>query len=221
MTIPDPPKDPNAFIRANTLLAAPALVPEIELHLAEESLVIWQKSEEELGRMNLPPPFWAFAWVGGQALARYVLDRPNIVAGRKVMDLGSGCAIVAIAALKAGAASAVAADVDPFAGSAARLNAEANGVRLQIEDSDLLDTTPHIGVLLVGDLFYERETSERVIAFMERSAAAGATVLVGDPRRSFFPQDRFEIVAEYRVPTTRELEDSDVKCAAVWRLKTG
>lgn len=208
------------FIRANTKLLAPPLIPQVKLWLAEESLAIWEKTEEDLGRMNLPPPFWAFAWAGGQALARYVLDHPELVAQRSVLDLGSGSGLVAIAAMRAGAASACAADVDPFASAAAHVNSEANAVRIEVVEEDLLDTSP-IGydVLLVGDLFYERGIADRVLSLMERMAAIGATVLVGDPRRSYFPVERFEKLTGYEVPTTRELEDQEIKRAAVWRLK--
>src|SRR5256885_14550221 len=121
-----------AFIRANTKLLAVPLVPELRLHIAEESLPIWQKTEEELGAMNIPPPYWAFAWAGGQALARFLLDNPATVAGRSVLDLGSGSGLVAIAAAKAGAAHALAADIDEFALSAIALNARANDVSVDI-----------------------------------------------------------------------------------------
>lgn len=209
-----------AFLRANTKLLVSQFVPEIKLHLAEESLPIWRKTEEELGEMNLPPPFWAFAWAGGLALARYVLDNPSLVAGKRVLDLGSGSGLVAIAAKRAGAAEVLAADVDLFASAAALINAEANAVNLRVTEDDILDTTPSdIDVLLVGDLFYERDLTERVVSFMERMAGTGAPVLVGDPRRSYFPAERFINLARYDVPTTRELEDQEIKRAAVWRWK--
>jgi predicted nicotinamide N-methyase len=210
-----------AFLRANTKLLVSKLVPEIKLHLAEESLPIWEKTEEELGEMNVPPPYWAFAWAGGLALARYVLDNPALVADKRVLDLGSGSGLVAIAARRAGAAEVLAADIDPFASAAALTNAEANGVHLRVTEEDILDTTPgDIDVVLVGDLFYERDLSARVISFMERTATTGAPVLVGDPRRSYFPAERFTSIASYDVPTTRELEDREIKHAAVWRWKT-
>ncbi|KAB2849603.1 MAG: methyltransferase [Hyphomicrobiaceae bacterium] len=211
--------DRRAFIRANTKLLAPPLVPEILLHLAEESLSIWQKTEEEIGALGLPPPFWAFAWAGGQALARYVLDNAEIVAGRRVLDLASGCGIDAIAAMKAGAKGALAADVDPFAAVAARLNAEANGMSIETTEADLLPATPRgFEVLLVGDLFYERPLAERALAFARAARAEGAEVFVGDPGRSYFPRAAFEEIAQYSVPVTRELEDSEIKLTRVWRL---
>jgi predicted nicotinamide N-methyase len=207
------------FILANTRLLAVPLTPEIRLHLAEESLPIWQKTEEELGRINVPPPWWAFAWAGGQALARHLLDNAGLVAGRSVLDLGAGSGLAGIAAIKAGAARALAADTDPFARAAIALNARANGVALEATDRDLLAAEPSpFEVVLVGDLFYERPLAERVLGFLETANGDGAEVLVGDPRRSYFPRERFRQVAEYSVPVTRDLEDVEIKRAAVWRL---
>ena len=208
------------FLRANTRLLSSKLVPEIRLYLAERSLPIWEKTEQVLGERNLPPPYWAFAWVGGQALARYVLDNPVLVAGKRILDLGSGSGVVAIAAKCAGAKHVLAADIDPFASAAALINATANNVQLDVTDDDILGGPPgDTDVLLVGDLFYERELSKRVIAFIEQLAAADAAVLVGDPRRNYFPAERFTSLAQYDVPTTRELEDQEIKRAAVWRWK--
>jgi len=207
------------FILANTRLLAVPMVPEIRLHLAEESLPIWQKTEEELGRINVPPPWWAFAWAGGQALARHLLDNPALVAGRAVLDLGAGSGLAGIAALKAGAARVLAADTDPFALAAIALNAAANGVALEATGRDLLAAKPgRFDVVLVGDLFYERELAERVLAFIEAARAEDAAVLVGDPRRSYFPKERFVGVARYSVPVTRDLEDVEIKHTTVWRL---
>jgi predicted nicotinamide N-methyase len=210
----------QSFIRANTRLLAPPLVPEIKLHLAEESLPIWQKTEDELGEMNVPPPYWAFAWAGGQALARYLLDTPSHVAGRRVIDLGSGSGLSAIAAKMAGAESVLAADIDAMAIAAIALNAAANGVDIETTGDDLLSEVPVAAeVILVGDLFYERALAERVLAAIEATASRGIPVLVGDPQRSYFPKDRFIAVAGYRVPVTRELEDAEIKVAAVWRFR--
>jgi predicted nicotinamide N-methyase len=215
--------DPTEFIRANTKLLPVPLVPEVCLHLAEESLPIWQKTEEELGRMNVPPPYWAFAWAGGQALARHLLDNPALVAGRCVLDLGAGSGLSGIAAMRAGAAHVLAADIDALALAAIRLNAAANGVAIETTAEDLLEAsrteTGSFDVILVGDLFYERPLAERVLAFMEAARTRGAEVIVGDPRRSYFPVDRFRQVAEYRVPVTRELEDAEIKRTAVWQLR--
>ncbi|MBS0240763.1 MAG: methyltransferase [Proteobacteria bacterium] len=210
-----------AFIRANTRLLAPPLVPEIRLHLAEESLPIWRKTEEELGEMNVPPPYWAFAWAGGQALARHLLDHPALTAGKSVLDLGTGSGLTAIAAAKAGARSVLAADIDRVALAAVALNAETNGCSIETTAEDLLQAppAPGLGTVLVGDLFYERDLAAHVLAFIEKAVAMGALILIGDPQRSYFPRQRFELVAEYSVPVTRELEDSEIKRTAVWQLR--
>lgn len=212
--------DRTGFILANTRLLAPPLVPEIRLHLAEESLPIWRKTEEELGEMGLPPPYWAFAWAGGQALARHILDNAATVASKCVIDVGAGSGIGAIAAAKAGARQVIAADIDALAVAAVGLNAAANGVAIEATTNDWLSLdAPQGEIVLVGDLFYERPLAERVMAFVRRKAAEGSTVLVGDPRRSYFPTDVFEAVAHYEVPVTRELEDAEIKRAAVWQLR--
>jgi predicted nicotinamide N-methyase len=209
----------DEFIRANTRLLPVPLVPEISLHLAAESLPIWQKTEEELGEMNVPPPYWAFAWAGGQALARYLLDNPETVAGRRVLDLGSGSGLGAIAARKAGAARVLAADIDAFALAAIRLNASANGVAIEASQRDPLAEPPSgFDAVLAGDMFYERPLAERVLARLEDAVRGGARVLVGDPGRSYFPRERFRQVAAYAVPVTRELEDAEIKSTAVWEL---
>lgn len=213
-------RDWLSFIRANTRLLSPPLVPEIQLHLAEESLPIWRKTEEELGEMNIPPPYWAFAWAGGQALARHLLDHPGLVTGVDVLDLGAGSGLTAIAAMKAGARSVLAADIDAVALVACELNAEANGCTIGTTAQDLLVGLPdaRFSVLLVGDLFYERELADRVLAFLSTAVRAGARILIGDPGRSYFPRERFEKLAEHRVPVTRELEDAEIKQTAVWQL---
>lgn len=207
-----------AFIRANTRLLSPPLVPEIVLHLAEESLPIWRKTEEELGQMNVPPPYWAFAWAGGQAVSRYLLDTPALVEGRTVLDLGAGAGLAAIAAVKAGAARALAADIDAVSLAAARLNAQANRVDLETTADNLLAATPpDFDVIIIGDLFYERALADLVLAFIAAARARAPLILIGDPQRSYFPRGRFEKLAEYRVPVTRELEDSEIKLTAVWK----
>jgi predicted nicotinamide N-methyase len=213
--------DRKAFIREHTRLTPVPLVPEISLHVATESVPIWQKTEEELNEMGLPPPYWAFAWAGGQALARYVLDHPHEVAGRRVLDLAAGSGLVAIAAAKAGAI-AVAVDIDPFVESAIGLNVEANDVYVDVVVRDMLDDTPspqpRHDVILVGDLFYERDTAARTLAFLHRHAAVGIRIIVGDPGRTYFPKDGVTKLAEYSVPVTRELEDMEIKRTSVWEL---
>jgi predicted nicotinamide N-methyase len=209
--------DPTAFIRTETLLRPVPLVPEIALHLADEALPIWQRTEEELGEIGLPPPFWAFAWAGGQALARHVLDHPGIVAGRRVLDFASGSGLVAIAAAKAGAARVEAADIDGFAHAAMTLNAEANGVSVHLLTNDIVGEDFGWDVVLAGDIAYERDTAARVFAWLEALARRGAAVWIGDPGRSYLPRQRLEQVADYGVPVSRELEDAEIKRTAVWR----
>lgn len=210
---------PEQFILANTRLLSVPLVPELSLYLAEESLPIWQKTEEELGALNVPPPYWAFAWAGGQALSRYVIDNPALVCGRSVLEIGAGSGLASIAAARAGAARVLAADIDQLALAAMALNARANGVSIETTGEDLLAASPpRFDAVLIGDLFYERPLAESVLEFVRCAQAKGADVLVGDPRRSYFPKERFIQVAQYAVPVTRELEDAEIKHSAVWRL---
>lgn len=213
--------DRTTFIRANTKLLSPPLVPEVHLHLAEESLPIWQKTEEQLGEEGLPPPFWAFAWAGGQALARFVLDHPETVAGKRVIDLAAGSGLVAIAAMKAGARMVLAVEIDAFAVAAIAFNAEINAVVVEAVERDLLNSgVPDAQVILVGDLFYEKPLAERALAWLSRCQASGLDVLIGDPGRSYLPKDALTAIARYEVPVTRELEDAEIKRTAVWRLKS-
>lgn len=210
----------RAFILDNTRRQNPPHTPELTLHLADEITPIWKLTEEALLEIGLPPPFWAFAWAGGQALARYVLDNPAIVAGKAVIDFASGSGIVAIAAAKAGAARILAADIDGYCGEALSLNAQANGVLVGYTDVDLLDASPPAWaeVILAGDICYEKPLAERVLAWLGAARANGATVLIGDPGRSYFPRTGLTLLAEYQVETTRELEDMEVKKTAVWTL---
>ncbi len=212
--------DPAGFIRANTRLLPVPLVPEISLHVADEAVPLWSKTEEELGEAGLPPPFWAFAWAGGQALARFVLDHREHVAGRAVLDLASGSGLVAIAAMKAGATSVIGYDIDAFARVAIGINAADNGVVVEARGDDLLGDviTPDAQTILAGDIFYERDTAQRAFAFLSAQAARGATVLIGDPGRSYLPKDKLRKLAEYKVPVTRDLEDAEIKNTAVWTL---
>lgn len=205
------------FIRENTSILSPPLVPEVKLHLAHEALPIWQKTEEQLGEIGLPPPFWAFAWAGGQALARYILDNPEIVRSKRVIDLASGSGLVAIAAMKAGAKSVLAADIDNFSVAAIELNAALNQVHLKIAINDLLASTPpDIDVILVGDLFYEKGVAERCLAWLRQ--VQNVEILIGDPGRSYLPKSELTKIAEYSVPVSRDLEDAEIKQTAVWKL---
>jgi predicted nicotinamide N-methyase len=215
-----PSADPRAFILANTRLTPVPHVPEIVLHVADESVPLWQKTEEELGAAGLAPPYWAFAWAGGQALARYLLDHREAIRGRRVLDLASGSGLVAIAAARAGAAPVIATDIDPFAEAAIALNAAANDVHIEILLRDLLDDPApaehRYDVILAGDLFYEQTTAARALAFLDRHATRGAAVLIGDPGRAYLPKERLVKLCEYAVPVTRDLEDYEIKRTAVW-----
>lgn len=217
-----PIADKDAFIRANTRLRAVPLTPEIVLYLADEAVPLWHKTEEEIGEAGLPPPFWAFAWAGGQALARYILDNANLVRGKSVLDLASGSGLVGIAAMKAGAASVTVADIDGFACAAAALNATENNVTLSTCQDDLLagHNRDPWDIILAGDIFYERDTAQRAFDFLHGHAARGAAVLIGDPGRSYLPRDKLRRIADYSVPVTRDLEDTEIKQTAVWALST-
>ncbi len=207
--------NPTQFILANTALIAPPLVPEVRLHLAVEIMPLWRRTEEDLHAMGVPPPYWAFAWAGGQALARYVLDHPEIVRGKSVLDFGSGSGAVAIAAAKAGARSVLAADTDAYAAAAIALNAKANGAAVSVTTDDMIGSREIFDVILCGDVCYEKPLAERLLAWLGDS---GADVLLGDPGRSYFPKSGVERLALYHVETTRELEDSDIRETGVYRV---
>ena len=213
--------DPDAFIRANTRLLPVPHAPEISLHVADEATALWQKTEDELDAIGLPPPFWAFAWAGGQALARYILDNPEVADGRRVIDFASGSGLVAIAAARAGARHVTASDLDPFAIAAMRLNAQANGVGGAIEPvrADLIGTVPDADLILAADVFYERDLAGAVTGWLADLQARGRTVLIGDPGRTYLPRDKLERMASYAVPVSRALEDAEIKQSHVWRLK--
>lgn len=209
---------PRDFILANTTLIAPPLVPEIKLHLASEVVPLWRKTEEELEAEGVPPPYWAFAWAGGQALARYVLDHPENVTGKSVLDFGSGSGLIAIAAMKAGASQVLAADIDQFAIAAIGLNSTANDTVVAVANGDVIGTTASWHTVLVGDMCYERPLAERLLAWLHELSAAGAVVLLGDPGRSYFPKSGVEKLATYHVQTTRDLEDREIRETSVYRL---
>lgn len=209
------------FIRRHTRLVPVPLAPEIRLHLADEVTALWRLWESADG--DPPMPYWAFAWAGGQALARYLLDHPGGVLGRTVIDLGAGSGLVGIAAALAGAARVFAAEIDPFGRVALGLNAGANNVALNLAEIDLAvhpfsDPLP-VEVVVVGDLFYERPLAELVLPWLQRCRAAGSLVLVGDPGRAYLPADLLEPIAEYDVTQTSALEDAPVKRALVWSLR--
>lgn len=214
--------DPAGFIRANTDLVAPPLVPEIDLHLASEAQPIWLATEADLDAYGLPPPYWAFAWAGGQALARYILDHPHEVRGRRVFDFASGSGIVAIAAAMAGASAVVANDIDPFALTAIALNADANGASIATEPRDLIGA-PLAGydAVLAGDACYEQPMADRTIAWLHDRAAADQSVLLGDPGRAYLPKTGMDWVIRYGILESGPLEDTDARNAIVWRVAPG
>jgi predicted nicotinamide N-methyase len=208
----------SAFIAEATRLRAVPAAPAIRLHTADEATSLWEKTEAELGQVGLPPPFWAFPWAGGQALARYLTDNPQVVRGRVVLDVAAGSGLVAIAAARAGAARVWANDIDPFAASAIRLNAAANGVSIDLLSGDRVGSDDGWDVVLAGDVSYERDMAERLLGWFEALRRRGALVLIGDPGRSYLARDRLVELAAYDVPVPRALEDADVKRATVWRL---
>jgi predicted nicotinamide N-methyase len=211
--------DPALFVQRNTVIAAAPLIPEIRLHLATEVTPLWQATEETLARNALPPPFWAFAWAGGQALARYLLDNPEVVAGREVLDFGAGSGLVAIAAAKAGAARVTAAEIDHFAAAAIAANAAVNGVAIEVITTDLLDGDKRFWKLVTaGDICYEQPMAERAMRWLRRLAGRGSMVLLGDPGRAHVPGVGLCELARYDVPTSHELEGRERCDAFVWRV---
>ena len=211
-------EDPAAFVRANTGPERPPLVPELELYLASEIMPIWQATEADLADMGLPPPYWAFAWAGGQALARYLFDNPDIVAEKRVLDFASGSGLVAIAAAAAGAATVTASEIDPYAMAAIHLNSHYNDVTVTGVQEDVIGQRGDWDVVLAGDICYEKPLADRVMQWLRGLAADGTPVLLGDPGRTYLPKDGLEWVVRYGVKTTRELEDTDVRNAVVWRV---
>lgn len=207
-----------AFVATATRIGRPPLVPEIALHLADELTPIWQATEAALAQDGVDPPYWAFAWPGGQALARFVLDDPALVAGRRVLDLGAGSGIAAIAAARAGAAAAVAAEIDPLAAAAIAANAALNGVAVTVALGDALDGPAEAEVILAGDLCYEARLSARLLPWLGAAAARGALVLLADPGRAYLPRAGLLPLARYEVPVSRELEDQTVRLTTVYRL---
>ena len=214
--------DREAFLRAHLSLARVPLAPEIQLYQADEPIGLWELTEGEY-HSDQPPPFWAFAWAGGQALARYLLDHPDTVRGRRVLDLAAGSGLVTIAAALAGAQRVRAVDIDPLALAAVEVNAQANDVSVLGLLADVLDSDPAgidgpVDVITAGDVFYSQAMAGRVLRFLRRAARGGATILVGDPSRAFFPQGVFTEVARYDVPVAHALESTTVKPTRVFRL---
>jgi len=207
---------PPEFVRAYTRPVRPVLVPEVALLVAADVVALWEAMEVEHGGATAEPPFWAAAWPGGQALARYVLDHPGLVSGRAVLDLGSGSGLVAVAAALAGARSVLASEIDPFGLTAIGLNARANGTPQVTTVRDVLHAAPlPVDVVLAGDVCYDRTMTERVLPFLDAARAGGAEVLIGDPGRVYLPSDRLAALATYDVADT---EGPLVRRTTVWRL---
>jgi predicted nicotinamide N-methyase len=215
------PTDPEGFIRANTALEAPAMVPEFKLWLASEYVPIWQATEAWLEEQNVDPPYWAFCWPGGQAIARYLLDNPTLVEGRRVIDFAAGSGVSSMAAACAGAASVLANDIDALSLVAARLNAEANDLTLDVSMDDWLagpQGAPDADVVIAGDVCYERDMSTRALAWLRGHARLGRLVLLGDPGRNYFSAQGLEECARYEIPTSLQLENRGMRETVVWRV---
>jgi predicted nicotinamide N-methyase len=215
---PTTPEERRAFIRSQTAVIAPPLTPEIRLHLATEITPIWQATEATLDASNLPPPYWAFAWPGGQALTRFLMDRPDWIRGKRVLDFAAGSGLSAIGAALAGAARSIANEIDDFAAEAITLNAAVNQVPVEVLRHDLIGRHEGWDVVLAGDVCYEKPMADRVIPWLRALAGKGVTVLIGDPGRAYLPAQGLVEVARYDVPTTKELEDRDLRETRVLRL---
>jgi predicted nicotinamide N-methyase len=215
------PTDPEGFIRDNTALVAPAIVPEFKLWLATEYVPIWQATEAWLDEQNVDPPYWAFCWPGGQAIARCLLDNPDLVLGKRVIDFAAGSGVSSMAAARAGAASVIANDIDALSLVAARLNGEANGVAFNVSADDWLagpDGAPDADVVIAGDVCYEREMSARALAWLRSHARLGRLVLLGDPGRNYFSAQGLEELSRYDIPTSLQLENRGMRETVVWRV---
>jgi predicted nicotinamide N-methyase len=210
--------NPEDFVRTHTTIARPALVPEVALHLATEITPIWQATETWLAERNIEPPFWAFAWPGGLATARLLLDEPARVAGKRVLDFAAGCGIAAIAAAMAGAASVEAAEIDTLALAAVRVNAALNGVTIATPDGDIVGTPCRWDVILAGDVCYEAPMTAHILPWLRAMAAAGAEVLLADPGRAYLPREGLQPVVTHTIATTLELEDRAQREVTIHRL---
>lgn len=215
------PPSRRAFILRHTRLRPVPGIEEIRLHLADEVLPLWHAVQVEMGDPDAPLPYWAFAWAGGLAIAHYVGENPQTVAGLRVFDLGAGSGLCAIAALRAGASEATSADIDEIALDAVRLNARANGRRVAVVRRDVLDEDPpDVDVILAGDCWYEAGLAERVQPWLRRAHDQGIHVLIGDPGRRYLPTDELLERAAYDVRTTTELEDLALKKGHVYTLRS-
>ncbi|MBE7210269.1 MAG: methyltransferase [Gluconacetobacter diazotrophicus] len=219
MTVSLPEPLSAGFVSRHTAIAAPPLVPEIRLHLATAVTPIWQASEAWLARKNVEPPFWAFAWPGGQATARHVLDHPELVAGRRVLDFAAGSGLVAISCARAGASTVEAAEIDPLAAEAIALNAALNDVVVAVTATDLVGTPNRWDLILCGDVCYEAPMTRHILPWLRGLAADGAEVWIADPGRAYLPRDALlPLGVAYDVPTTLELEDREQRRTELFRL---
>lgn len=208
------------FIRAQTRIVQPSLIPELKLHLADEMTPIWQATQGELDDAGVQPPFWAFCWPGGQALTRLILDQPHWVAGKRVLDFAAGSGISGIAAAKMRAARVTAAEIDAHALAAIALNAELNGVKIALLAEDIVGRMGlGFDVVLAGDVCYEGPMADRVFVWFQALAGQGVTILMGDPGRTYLPPDGLSEIARYQVPTSVDLEDKDMRQTSVWRIE--
>lgn len=212
------PLDPPRFVFDNTRVTTAPLVPEIPLFLADEVVPLWHLTEETLLEHGLPPPFWAFAWAGGQAVARHVLDNPGLVRGKRVLDFAAGSGLVGIAAARAGAASVTCADIDPFSAAACEMNAGLNALKIKTTTDNLIGQAVEADVILAGDICYEKPLAAQVAAWLGRLSGEGRLVLLGDPGRTYLPGSGLEALATYCVETSRELEDNDVRRTVVYKV---
>ncbi len=217
-------QDSLAFVRDQTRLQPAPFVPEISLHLASEVTPLWMATETWSGQKNSAPPFWAFAWPGGMALARYILDHPDVVRGLSVLDFAAGSGIGAIAAAKAGASRVAAADIDPLAQTAAQMNAARNGIAIDCwRGVDLEVPCRSFDLIIAGDVCYEQVMSSRILKWLALSAEAGAQVLLADPGRAYAPKEEalaaLSVRADYEVPVLRELEDKETRHVTIWGFR--
>ena len=213
-------QDDEQFILASTAPARPALVPELVLQLATEITPIWQATEDLLHAHNIAPPFWAFAWPGSQVLARTILDAPAHARGRRVLDFAAGCGLAAIAAARAGAGDVEAADIDPLAIAATRINAAANGVQVRGTARDVVGDTCRWDLILCGDVCYEAPMARHILPWLRMMATQGAEVWIADPGRAYLPRDGLTEIACHTVPTSLELEDRSERVTRLFRLNS-
>lgn len=213
----EPAFDPVVFIETETLPIAPSIIPELILHLATEVTPLWQLTEERMKQTELPPPFWAFAWPGGQGVARYILDHPDTVRGKRVMDFAAGSGIGALAALRAGAENVVAVDIDPLALHAIHLNAALNNLSVSTTGFiDMKKPPKNIDLIIAGDVCYQEAMAARMMRWLWLSVAEGIRVIIGDPGRAYVPKSGLTKLATYTVPTSRDLENDDRRTVRVW-----